>query len=114
MYDAFLAGRAVPTRDAPTLCDGLAGETEQGAYERARAALDELRLVDEASVGPSIRHLFEREGIVAEGSAAVGVAAVLTDVLSATGTVSLDGPVAIIVSGGNIDGSRLARLLLEA
>lgn len=113
MYEAFLAGRAVPTRDAPTLCDGLAGETEQGAYERARTALDELRLVDEASVGPTIRRLFEREGIVAEGSAAVGVAAVLTGVLSATGTVPLDGPVAVIISGGNIDGSRLARLLLE-
>jgi len=113
MHDAFRAGHTVPSPDAPTLCDGLAGETEPGAYERARTALHHLVLVEEARVGPAIRSLFEREGIVAEGSGAVGVAAVLAGVLSADAPARLEGPVAIIVSGGNIDGGRLGRLLLE-
>ena len=107
MHDAFEAGRVVPPADEPTLCDGLAGETEQGAYERARSALSDLRLVEESSVGPAIRALYEQEGIVAEGSGAVGVAAVLE------GLVALDGPTAVIVTGGNIDGPRLARILVE-
>lgn len=108
MYDAFRAGRVVPVQDAPTLCDGLAGETEEEAYERARAGLDELGLVEEAAVGPAIRALYEHEGIVAEGAGAVGIAAVLE------GTLSLEGPAVVIISGGNIDGPRLARILGEA
>lgn len=113
MHDAFRAGHTVPSPDGPTLCDGLAGETEPGAYERARTALHDLVLVEEARVGPAIRSLFEREGIVAEGSGVVGVAALLAGILSADGAGRLTGPVAIIVSGGNIDGGRLGRLLRE-
>lgn len=107
MYDAFEAGRVVAGELAPTVCDGLAGETEPAAYERARLALDDLRLVDEARVRPTIRALFENEGIVAEGAGAVGVAALLE------GTFPLRGPVVVVVSGGNIDGERLARILTE-
>lgn len=105
MYEAFRAGRVVPVEEAPTLCDGLAGETEDAAYDRARAGLADLRLVDEADVGPAIRALYEEEGIVAEGAGAVGVAAVLA------GTLSLEGPSVVVISGGNIDGARLARVL---
>lgn len=108
MYDAFEAGRVVSAEFPPTLCDGLAGETEPAAYERARSALDDLRLVDEARVAPAIRALFENEGIVAEGAGAVGVAALLE------GTFAVDAPVVVVVSGGNIDGERLARILTEA
>lgn len=107
MHDAFQAGKVVASTDSPTLCDGLAGETETGAYERARTALDELRLVEEAAVGPAIRALFEHEGIVAEGAGVVGVAALLA------GALSLDGPTAVVISGGNIDGRRLAGILAE-
>lgn len=108
MYEAFRAGGIVPVNEASTLCDGLAGETEEEAYERARAGLAELRLVDETEVGPAIRALFGREGVVAEGAGAVGVAAILA------GTLSLEGPAVVIISGGNIDGTRLARVLGEA
>lgn len=105
MHDAFQAGRVVPSEVAPTLCDGLAGETEAGAYERARAALAELRLVDESAVGPAIRALYEEEGLVAEGAGVVGVAALLT------GRLSLEGPTVVVISGGNIDALPLARVL---
>lgn len=107
MHDAFAAGRVVPTEEGPTLCDGLAGETEQDAYERARASLHDLRLVDEAEVAPAIRALYECEGVVAEGAGAVGVAAILAGVLA------LEGPTVVVISGGNIDGPRLARILAE-
>lgn len=107
MYDAFEAGRVVPFAATRTLCDGLAGETEAEAYDRARLAVDDLRLVDDARIGHAIRALYEQEGIVAEGAGAVGVAAVLE------GTFHLDGPTVIVVSGGNIDGEPLARILLE-
>lgn len=108
MHDAFEAGAVVPTRDAPTLCDGLAGETEPEAYRAVRAALHELHLVEEARIAPAIRDLFREEGIVAEGAGVVGVAALLDRVLP------LAGPTAIIVSGGNIDARHLGPILSEA
>lgn len=107
MYDAFDAGRVVPFAATRTLCDGLAGETEAEAYDRARAAVDDLRLVDDAKIGDAIRGLYEQEGIVAEGAGATGVAAVLE------GVYSIDGPAVIVISGGNIDSEPLARILLE-
>jgi threonine dehydratase len=107
MHDAFRAGRVVPSPFAPSLCDGLAGETEQAAYEALRAVAHALHLVDEAAVADGIREVYRQEGVVAEGSGVVGVVAVLT------GVVELQGPAVIVVSGGNIDGERLARILLE-
>lgn len=107
MHAAFEAGGVVASMDAPTICDGLAGETEAAAFERARMALDDLRLVSEDRVAPAIRGLFEHEGIVAEGAGIVGVAAVLESVFP------LKGPVAVVVSGGNIDRARLTHILTE-
>lgn len=107
MFDAFGAGRVVPSPDLPTVCDGLAGETEPEVYRAVHSVLDDLRLVEERLVPAAIRELYLREGIVAEGAGAVGVAALLA------GTWRHEGPVAVVVSGGNIDGERLARILLE-
>jgi threonine dehydratase len=105
MHDAFAAGRVVPTEVVPTLCDGLAGEVEVASFERARRVTDALLLVDEAQVADAIRSLYRFEGVVAEGSGAVGVAAALA------GGLELVGPVVIVVSGGNIDMAELARIL---
>ncbi len=108
MHAAFEAGRVVPVDDpADTLCDGLAGETEPVAYERARRVVDRMTLVDEAAVAPTIRDLYRTEGVVAEGSGAVGVAAILA------GELRLDAPTAVVISGGNIDMSVLARIFSE-
>jgi threonine dehydratase len=105
MHAAFEAGAVVPVPDDPTLCDGLAGETEAPAYERARRVTDRIVLVDEAAIAPAIRSLFREEGIVSEGSGVVGVAALLEGALDAA------GPTAVVITGGNIDAPTLARIL---
>jgi threonine dehydratase len=106
MHAAFVAGSVVPTPVLPTLCDGLAGETEPESYERVREVVDSIHLVAEHSVAEAIRLLFQEEGVVAEGSGAVGVAAALEG-------LPLEGPTAIVVSGGNIDRRALSRILAE-
>ena len=109
MHAAFAAGRVVPVDDpVATLCDGLAGETEPAAYRRARAVTESIHLVDEGAVAPAIRSLYRREGVITEGSGAVGVAAILA------GDVHLEGPVAVVISGGNIDAAVLARILEDS
>jgi threonine dehydratase len=56
-------------------------------------------------VGPAIRSLYRNEAVVSEGSGAVGVAAILA------GDLHLEAPTVVIITGGNIDTSTLARIL---
>jgi threonine dehydratase len=105
MYEAFRGGHVVDTPVTPTLADGLAGCTNEPAFRLARRVVDELHLVEEAAIAAAVRDHFRHDGIVAEGAAAVGAAALITVPLE------LRGPVVVVISGGNIDGSRLAALL---
>lgn len=108
MHAAFKAGKVVAVNDPwLTLCDGLAGETEPVAFERARAVVDTIHLVDELRVAPAIRALYHNEAVVAEGSGAVGVAAVLD------GVPALEGPAVVVITGGNIDMATLAQVFAQ-
>ena len=104
MYRAFEANEVVETSIGKTLCDGLAGEVEQASFERALPVVDRMVLVDEDEVAPAIRALYHRDGVVAEGAGAVGVAAMLS------GDLKLEGPAVVVISGGNIDVENLARI----
>lgn len=105
MHAAFAAGRVVDVPVPPTLADGLAGCTDDATFQRARRVVDELVLVTEAEIADAIRTLFNEDGVTAEGSAAVGPAAIRAH------RVRVNGPAAVIVTGGNIDGERLAACL---
>ncbi|MBI4409349.1 MAG: threonine/serine dehydratase [Gemmatimonadetes bacterium] len=105
MYSAFVAGHVVDVAIGPTLADGLAGHVDDVSYQRAQRVTDQMWLVDEAALPEAIRALYRRDGLVVEGAGAVGVAAILEQRLE------LRGPAVIVISGGNIDGSRLAEIL---
>jgi threonine dehydratase len=105
MYEAFRANRVVDVPVPPTVADGLAGCTDEAAYGMVRDVVDDIVLVEEAEIAEAIRELYTEEGVVAEGAGAVAVAAVLA------GRVRPRGPAAVLVTGGNIDGGRLAGLL---
>jgi threonine dehydratase len=105
MFDAFEAGRAVDSPITPTLADGLAGCTDDVSYQRARRVVDELLLVNEDALPAAIRALYRYDGVVAEGAAAVAVAAVVEQV------VEVRGPAVLVITGGNIDAARLAGIL---
>ncbi|HSJ26061.1 MAG TPA: pyridoxal-phosphate dependent enzyme [Longimicrobiales bacterium] len=105
MYEAFRAGRAVDVPVPPTLADGLAGCTDEATYRRARQVVDDIVLVSESAIADAISELHGQDGITAEGAGAVAVAAL------AGGHVQPRGGCIAIVSGGNIDGRRLAGIL---
>jgi threonine dehydratase len=93
-------------RDAFALADGIAVK-EPGTL--TGPLLDEL-LDDVVEVSPdgvaqAIVLLLERTKLVVEGAGAVGVAALLA------GKVPGDGPVAAVLSGGNIDASTLIQVV---
>jgi threonine dehydratase len=67
--------------------------------------LDDMVDVDDESISEAIVLLLERTKLVVEGGGAVGVAALLS------GKVGGSGPVAIVLSGGNIDPTLLISVM---
>jgi threonine dehydratase len=67
--------------------------------------LDELVDVDDEAISEAIVLLLERAKLVVEGAGAVGVAALLS------GKVAGSGPIAIVLSGGNIDPTLLISVM---
>lgn len=100
MHASLRAGKPVAVVEEKTLADSLGGGI--GLHNRFTFALirdlvDEVVLVDEAEIADGIRHAYRSEGVVVEGAAAVGVAALLS------GRLEIEGPAALVLSGRNID-----------
>lgn len=109
MARSLEAGRVVEIPNTPTLADGLAGQIDDEALAIGRAALDEMVTLSEAEVADAIAFLAEEEGMVVEGSGAVGVGALLHRRVR-----SLPTPAVVTVSGANIDPARHAAVLRES
>ncbi|WP_218004962.1 threonine ammonia-lyase [Actinomadura macra] len=94
---AVAAGRIVEVPVGDTIADGLSGNLEAGSVTPA-ALGDTARLtaVTDAEIRAALRWLFREHGLVAEGSGAAGVAAVLA------GKVEVEGRLAVVLSGRNI------------
>jgi threonine dehydratase len=101
MAASLAAGRRVDVPVPPTLADGLAGQIDDEGFAIGRAALDEIVLVTEQEIAEAIAWLAREHDMRVEGSGAVGVAALL---YGRTRTVA--APVAVVISGGNIDDAR--------
>lgn len=111
MLRSVVAGTPVELPEVRTLADSLGGGI--GAANRftlplVSALVDEHVEVPEAAIGEAMAHLLVEERLVAEGGAAVGVAALLS------GHVRLGRATAVVVSGRNVDVSVLVRLVSGA
>jgi threonine dehydratase len=96
MAASLAAGRRMLIHDVPTLADGLAGQVDDEGMLIGRFALDEVILVSEEQIADAMRWFARSHDARVEGSGAVSVAALLT-------RDRWDGPVAAVVSGGNVD-----------
>jgi threonine dehydratase len=109
MRSALDAGAPVSITPGPTLADGLAGNFENGSvtFDLIRRTIADVVTVSEADIAAAMRLLAYEHGIVAEGSGAVGVAAVQTDRIASPA----DGATAVVITGRNISPATLARVL---
>jgi threonine dehydratase len=96
MSVSISSGRRTVIPVVPTLADGLAGQVDDEGVLIGRFALDEIVEVSERQIADTMLWLSRMHGARVEGSGAVAVAALLT-------RGRWDGPVAAIVSGGNVD-----------
>lgn len=105
MARSLAAGHRVEVEVPPTLADGLAGQIDDTGLAIAQFAIDEMRVVTEAEIASGITWLAKEHDSRVEGSAACAIASVLAPRFEA-----LTGPVAIVLSGGNIDEGRWREL----
>ena len=89
-----------------TIADGIAvkspGELTSAILDQV---LDDVVAVSDEEISEAIVLLLERTKLVVEGAGAVGVAALLS------GKIGGDGPVASVLSGGNIDATLLLSVM---
>jgi threonine dehydratase len=103
---AIAAGIPVTIPDVPTLADGLAGAVDAEMLAQGQAAIDEMIVVTEDAIAAAIAFLWTEEGVRVEGAGAVGVAALI-----AARDSQWRFPLAVTVSGGNIDDARFEAIL---
>lgn len=104
---AVAAGRVVEVAVGETIADGLAGNLEAGATTPDIVREHDVRLttVSEDQIRDAVRRLAVEHGLVVEGSAAVGFAAL------AAGSIPTGRPVVLVLTGRNITAARLAAIL---
>ncbi len=86
-----------------TIADGTTAPYEPVMHDRLRGAVDRWIEVPEAGLRAAVAELALRHKVVAEGAGALGYAA--------AAQLAGHGPTVAVISGGNIDGPRLAGLL---
>jgi threonine dehydratase len=92
----------------PSFVDGIGGRgVFPQMFERARRLLDGSLVVGLEQIAAALRLLAERNRVVAEGAGACPVACALAGLAGA-------GKVVCVVSGGNIDLSKLCAILNES
>jgi threonine dehydratase len=102
------AGRLVPIVPGPTLADGLGGNPDADTitFGFIQKFVDRIVTVSERALACAIVGLVESEHVVAEGAGAAAPAAVESKKADLAGR-----RVVVIVSGGNIDRSKLASVI---
>ena len=101
MAVSLAAGRRADIELRATIADGLAGQVDDEGVAIGQFAIDEMRVVSETRTADAIAWASREHDLRVEGSGAVGIAAVLEN-----RSPGFDGPIAVIVSGGNIDDAR--------
>jgi threonine dehydratase len=107
MVRAVEAGRPVTLPSQATIADGIAvRRAGERTFPLVQRYVDELVTVDEEEIANAILVLLEKEKTLAEGAGAAALAALLQDKTSLRGRRT-----AVLVCGGNIDVSLLAKII---
>ncbi|MEU7313400.1 threonine ammonia-lyase [Streptomyces sp. NPDC007083] len=100
------AGRPVALGSVSTMADGIkVGRPGDVPFEIIRALVDDIRTVSEDALSRALLLCLERAKLVVEPAGASSVAALLS------APDSFEGPVAAVLSGGNVDPLVLQRTL---
>lgn len=109
MYRLMRGEEPGPPAESTTLAEGIAVK-EPGRLTRriVEALVSDILLVDEPMLENAVETLLDRQKLIVEGAGASGVAALFAQPERFAGK-----RVAIVLTGGNIDGRLLASLLMR-
>lgn len=103
MYESFKARRVIDIPAEPSLADGLAGKISPITLNIVLRYVDEIILVDDEKLMKTVLWAIENENQIIEPSGAVGIAAILQHKIKPSHKTKM----AIVISGGNIDISKM-------
>ncbi len=107
MKVAIAEGKPVTLNPAATIADGIAvRRAGDRTFPLVQHYVDDIVTVDEEEIANAILLLLEREKTLAEGAGAAALAALINHKVSLIGK-----RVAVLVCGGNIDVTLLARIM---
>lgn len=103
---SLAAGTPTEITIGSTIADGIAvAKPGKLNFEIIRDAVDEVVTVEDDDIAQAMLVLLERAKLVVEPAGAVGVAAIMT------GKIVASGPTVVILSGGNIDPLIMERVI---
>jgi threonine dehydratase len=103
--ESLAAGHPVAPSRLDTVADGLAAPyTRPLNLALIQRYVDEVRTIDDPPIIDALRQAALRVKLVLEPAGAAGIAAVIAD-------PGIERPIVTVVSGGNVDGQRLAEWL---
>ena len=103
---SFYSGTLQTVKNPPTIADGTRTPSlGRITFPLVRTFVDAMATVSEDSIMEAVRLLFYRLKLVVEPSGVLGLAALMT------GKVTPQGRVGVILSGGNVDGPTMRRIL---
>jgi len=101
-FRSFEAGKIIPSQNPKTIADGLLTSLGTINFPIIQQFVSEIMLVNDVEIVEAMRYLYERVKLVVEPSAAVPLAALLKHPDRFQGK-----SVGIVLSGGNVDLSKL-------
>jgi threonine dehydratase len=105
---SFRTGKLHTVHNPQTIADGTRTPSlGHLTFPLIRKFVDDMQTVSETEIAEAVRYLFYRLKMVVEPSGVLGFAALLS------GKVTSQGNIGVILSGGNIDGLTMSRILNE-
>jgi len=106
MYESLKEGKIIEIPLEETIAEGLYGGIEEGSvtFDLCKKYVDEIILVEEKDILEAIGLMALKQRQIVEGSAAVGVAAILDDP-----DRYANKKIGIVISGGNIEEELIRR-----
>jgi threonine dehydratase len=106
---SFRTGVLHRVDNPPTIADGTRTPSlGEHTFPLIREYVSDMQTVSESAIMAAVRFFFFRMKLVVEPSGVLGAAALLS------GVVKPAGRVGVVLSGGNIDGPTMTRILAEA
>ena len=104
--EAFKAGKVFPVEEEETIADGLCGSASAGNFAYISKNITGISGMPEETIERAMAFVYHQHHQIIEGAAAVSVAALLEK------TPDLRGrKVGVVISGGNVEGTRLMKIL---